>query len=288
MKDPCSDVDGPGMNAMRAQWNEVAQGWSESAPVIRPWLHDATQTMLRMAGVRLGSHVLDVAAGAGDQTLDLAEQVGAGGYVLATDLSPEILLFAARQAAIAGHRNVATQVCDGQELQVETARFDAVVCRLGLMFFADPLRGLREMARVLKPGGGVSTMVFGAPQDNPCVTTLVSIASRHAGLPPRDPFQPGGLLSLGKPGLIDELFRAAGFHDIVTTSIAAPFRLPSVKDYIKFVRTSAGPVVQLLQSLDSARAEAAWSEMESALSRYQTPAGWEGPNALLLTAARRP
>jgi ubiquinone/menaquinone biosynthesis C-methylase UbiE len=288
MTGQCSDADNDGLETVRAQWNEVAQGWSDSAPVIRSWLHEPTQTMLRMAGIRPGSHVLDVAAGAGDQTLDLAERVGVGGYVLATDLSPQILRFAARQAVLAGHHNVATRVCDGQKLQVENATFDAAVCRLGLMFFFDPLQGLSEMARVLKPGGRASTMVFGAPQDNPCVTTLMSIASRHAGLPPRDPFQPGGLLSLGKPGLIDELFRTAGFHDIATISVAAPFRLPSVKDYIKFVRTSAGPVVQIIQSLDTASAEAAWTEMESALSRYQTPAGWEGPNALLLTTARRP
>ena len=65
--------------AMRAQWNQTARGWSDSGAVIRPWLHKATQAMLGMAGVRRGSHVLDVAAGAGDQTLDIAERVGPEG-----------------------------------------------------------------------------------------------------------------------------------------------------------------------------------------------------------------
>jgi ubiquinone/menaquinone biosynthesis C-methylase UbiE len=274
--------------AMRAQWNQVAKGWSDASTVIRPWLHKATQAMLGMAGVKPGSHVLDVAAGAGDQTLDIAERVGPQGYVLATDLSPEILQFAAQQAAAAGYRNIETRVADGQKLQIEASRFDAVVCRLGLMLFGDPLLGLREMARVLKPGGGVCTMVFGAPQANPCVTTLMSTALRHAGMPPPDPFQSGGLLSLGKPGLIDELFGQAGFREIVTTRIAAPFNLPTATDYLKFIRTSAGPIVQILQRLDTVKAEAAWADMEQALGRYQTPTGWEGPNELLLTAARRP
>lgn len=273
--------------AMRAHWNQMAKGWSDSGAVIRPWLRKSTQAMLAMAGVKTGSRVLDVAAGAGDQTLDIAERIGPQGYVLATDLSPEILKFAAQRAAAAGYRNVDALVSDGQKLQIEDSGFDAVVCRLGLMFFGDPLQGLREMARVLKPGGGVCVMVFGAPQANPCVTTLMSTALRYAGMPPPDPYLPGGLLSLGKPGLIDELFKEAGLREIATTKVAAPFNLPTVKDYMNFIRTSAGPVVQIVQSLDPATAEAAWADMEQALSRYEGPSGWAGPNELLLTAARR-
>ena len=64
--------------------------------------------------------------------------------------------------------------------------------------------------RALRPGGKASAMVFSPPDRNPCVGILVSTAMKHAGLPPRDPFAPGGLMSLGKPGLIDELFLAAG------------------------------------------------------------------------------
>jgi len=146
--------------AMRAQWDQTARGWSDSGAVIRPWLHQATQAMLGMAGVKSASHVLDVAAGAGDQTLDIAERVGPEGYVLATDLSPEILQFAAQQITAAGHRHVETRVSDGQQLQIEDSRFDAVVCRLGLMFFGDPLQGVREMARVLKPGGVAVVSVY--------------------------------------------------------------------------------------------------------------------------------
>jgi protein-L-isoaspartate O-methyltransferase len=127
--------------ATREQWNQMAKGWNDSSAQIRPWLHEATQAMLGMAGVNSGSHVLDVAAGAGDQTLDIAQRVGPEGYVLATDLSPDILQFAERQAAAAGHRNVETCASDGESLQVEAAQFDAVVCRLGLMLFRDPLQG---------------------------------------------------------------------------------------------------------------------------------------------------
>jgi len=269
------------------QWQIAAQGWNEHAPSIRQWLRAATDAMLGMAGVARGARVLDVAAGAGDQTLDIAERVGPQGYVLATDLSPAILEFARENAVRAGHRNVRTQVADGERLELDEASFDAAVCRLGLMFFPDPLQGLRQIHRALKPGGGICTMVFSTPQTNPCVAALMATALEHAGLPIQDPYRPGGLLSLGKPGLIDELFRAAGFRDVATTKISAPFKLPSARAYLDFVRASASPIQQILGGLDPARREAAWTGMAERLGAFDSAEGWEGPNELLLTAARR-
>lgn len=273
--------------ATRSQWEKAAGGWNDQTPRIRAWLHEATQAMLDMAGIRAGQRVLDVAAGAGDQTLDIAQRVGPQGSVLATDISPAILEYAKANARRAGFGNVETRANDGEHLEVADASFDAAVCRLGLMFFPDPLQGLREMHRALKPGGGICTMVFSAPQANPCITTLMATALEHAGLPPRDPYHPGGLLSLGKPGLVDQLFRDAGFRDVATTRIDAPFRLPSARDYMDFIRTSASPIQQILGRLDAAAAQAAWAAMEQRLAKFQSASGWEGPNELLLTAAKR-
>ncbi len=273
--------------ALREQWDTSAAGWNAHAPQIRAWLATATEAMLDLAGIGPGTRVLDVAAGSGDQTLDIAQRVGTGGYVLATDLSPAILALAKENATRAGHGNVETRVADGESLPVESASFDAAVCRLGLMFFPDPLQGLREMHRATRPGGRVCSVAFSRPDRNPCVTILMSTALKHAGLAPRDPFQPGGLLSLGKPGLADELFRAAGFGNVATTTLDAPFRLPSPKHYLDFVRSSASPIQQILGRLDHAAADAAWSEMEQRLDEFSTTAGWVGPNELLLTVGSR-
>lgn len=273
--------------ATRRQWDQAASGWNAHTAQIREWLQPATEAMLEMAGVRRGARVLDVAAGTGDQTLDIAQRVGPHGYVLATDLSASILAFAKGNARRAGYGNVGTLVADGESLQIDEGGFDATVCRLGLMLFPDPRQGLREMYRALKPGGGVCTIVFSRPETNPCVTTLLSTALKHAGLPPRDPYQPGGLLSLGKPGLIDEMFRGAGFKDVATTRMDAPFRLPSAQDYLRFIRTSASPLQQILSKLGAEAADAAWEDMEERLKIFETTEGWTGPNELLLTAARR-
>lgn len=274
--------------ATREQWDRHAKGWNDHSAQIGDWLRDSTDAMLSMAEVRPGAHVLDVAAGAGDQTLDIAKRVGPTGSVLATDLSSAILKFAKDKARRAGYGNVETQVADGENLNVAEAGFDAAICRLGLMFFPDPGKGLREIFRALKSGGRACTMVFSTPDKNPCVSLLVSTAFKHAGLPPRDPYQPGGLLSLGKPGLIDELFRQAGFLRVASTKVMAPFKLPSVKNYLDFIRTSASPILQILGRLDEAARDAAWTEIEAKLSAFNTPSGWEGPNELLLTIGRRP
>jgi hypothetical protein len=119
------------------------------------------------------------------------------------------------------------------------------------------------------------------------VSILISTALKCAGLPPRDPYQPGGLLSLGKPGLIDELFRQAGFSRVATTKVMAPFRLSSAKNYLDFIRTSASPILQILGRLDETARNAAWADIEGKLSAFNTPGGWEGPNELLLTVGRR-
>ncbi len=274
--------------SMRAQWDTAAEGWNAHAADIRHWLHKPTDAMCRMAGVQAGSRVLDVASGSGDQTLTVAQQVGVRGHVLATDLSPAILALAHENAIRAGFTQVETQVADGEDLGVPEATFDAAVCRLGLMFFPDPLRGLREIHRALRPGGGVCTMVFSAPEKNPCLTILMSTALKHAGLPARDPFAAGGLLSLGQPGRIDALFRSAGFDEVATSALEAVFHLPSVDHYLGFVRRSASPILQILARLDAAAADAAWSEMRERLSAFTTHDGWAGPNEVLLTAGRRP
>ena len=243
--------------------------------------------MIAMAGVVEGSRVLDIAAGAGDQTLDLAERVGPSGAVVATDLSPAIVALARERAQRAGFEHVECHVADGEDLGVEAASFDAAVCRLGLMFFPDPLRGLREMHRALRPGGGVCTVVFSGPARNPCLTILMTTALRHAGLPARDPCAPGSLFSLGRAGHIDTLFQQAGFRDVATTAMDAVFHMPSVHAYLAFVRNSASPILQILAGLGEAAAEAAWDDITEQLCAFNTRTGWEGPNELLVTAARR-
>src|SRR4051812_49972413 len=92
--------------ASLAQWEQAATGWNDHSSQIRAWLRPATDAMLSMAGVRPGARVLDVAAGAGEQTLDIARRVGQSGAVLAGGFSPPILEYAKANAAHARYPKV--------------------------------------------------------------------------------------------------------------------------------------------------------------------------------------
>src|SRR3954468_528290 len=89
----------------RAQWEQAADAWHRWAPTLEAWLGPATELMLDLAAVAGGSRVLDVAAGAGGQTLAAARRVGPGGHVLATDISSNILAYAEHSAREAGLGN---------------------------------------------------------------------------------------------------------------------------------------------------------------------------------------
>lgn len=275
------------IEATRATWDSAAAGWHRHAKDVRIWLRQPTAVMIDLAGISPGQRVLDIAAGAGDQTLDIAARVGPAGHVTATDISPAILAFAASAAAFAGYRTVETLTADAASLPFDDAQFDAAVCRLGLMFLPNPLAGVAEAFRTLKPGARFAAMVFDAPDLNPCLAILIRTALHHAGLPPRDPFQPGGLTSLGKPGLLHAHFRDAGFRAIATTRLDAPFVLASTSDYLTFVQDAAGPILQILAPLPPKARADAWADIGAQLDAFQTANGWCGPNSLLLTVGTR-
>ena len=270
----------------REQWQSVARAWNDWGPVLRAWLGPATELMLDMAKIGPGSRVLDVAAGAGDQTLQTAERVGPTGYVLATDISANILALAAENARNAGHKTIETKVLDGENLDVPAESFDAVISRVGLIYFPDQQRALAGMRRALKPGGRVAAIVYSTAENNKFFSVPISIIRRRADLPPPLPGQPGPF-SLGGPGVLNETFARAGFRDVQCRTIAAPLHMKSAAEYVRFARESFGALHQMLAGLDPAGREAAWGEIEQALRAFETPAGFAGPCEMIVGVATK-
>lgn len=268
-------------------WDKAADGWNDHAPQVRNWLADITTAMLDAAGIERGLRVLDVAAGSGGQTLDIARRVGVQGQVLATDVSPRILVLAQQNVVSAGLAQVKTRVADAQALGLSGSDFDAAVCRLGLMFCTAPLTALMQIHSALKPGGHFAAVVFSTPQSNPCVSLMMAAALKATGAAPPSPYTPGFLLSLGQPGLMEQLLKDAGFVDIDVQKVAAPFELQSAKHYVDFVRASGSPIMEILAKLSRQAQDEAWADMTKQLEVFSTATGWVGPNELLLCSAKR-
>ena len=265
----------------REQWQAAAEAWNRWGPTLAQWLGPATEIMLDMAGVRAGSRVLDVAAGAGQQSLVAARRVGSSGFVLATDIASNLLAFAAEAARQAGLPNVGTRVMDGENLELEAEAFDAVISRVGLIYFPDQQRALTGMRRVLKPGGKIAAIVYSTAENNKFFSLPVAIIRRRAQLPPPLPGQPGPF-SLGSPGVLEEAFTRAGFRDVQTRVVAAPLRLPSATEFVRFARESFGALHQMLAGLTEAERAAAWEEIEQTLRTFESPEGFEGPCELVI------
>ncbi len=271
----------------RQQWDAAAEPWHRWAPTLRRWLGPATERMLDLARVESGSRVLDVAAGAGDQSLQVAARVGPGGSVLATDISPAILAFAGAEARRAGHINLTTRVMDGEHLELEDATFDVVVSRVGLIYFPDQQRALREMYRVLVPGGRVAAIVYSTAPQNGFFSVPVGIVRRHANLGPPLPGQPGPF-SLGAAGALEQSFANAGFSQIQAERISAPLRMESASACLRFQQESFGALHQMLSSLDQAGRDAAWHEVGRALSEFERGGeGFVGPCELVVAVGAK-
>lgn len=269
------------------QWNAAAEAWNNWGPLLSRWLGPATETMFDMADVTRGSRVLDVAAGAGEQSLTAAKRVGPGGYVLATDLSPAILGYAEQSAKLAGLENMDTLEIDGENLVVlEATPFDSVISRVGLIYFPDQQKALGGMRQQLRDGGKVAAMVYSTAERNGFFSIPVSIIRRRAKLPPPLPGQPGPF-SLGVEGVLEKAFSDAGLRDIRVETLDAPVRLSSASECLQFEQESFGALHQMLSGLTDAEQDEAWAEIEEALGQYETDGHFEGPCEMLIAVGTR-
>lgn len=271
----------------RAQWEDAAEAWHGWGDVLERWLGEATETMLDAAGVKKGSRVLDVAAGAGGQTLTAARRVGNTGQVVATDISPTILSYAAKQATNAGLSNVETVEVDGESIeQAGLADFDAVISRLGLIYLPDQDKALCGMRAALRDGGMTAHIVYSTADRNGFFSIPVSIIRERAQLPAPLPGQPGPF-SLGSAEVLADKFATAGFSDVTIETLPAPVRLPSVAEYVRFARESFGALHQMLAGLPESEQDEVWKEIETALHEFETADGFVGPCELHVVAGTK-
>jgi ubiquinone/menaquinone biosynthesis C-methylase UbiE len=136
------------------------------------------------ANITSGQRVLDVACGTGALTVAVADRVSPGGAVLGLDANPEMLAVARRK-----HADIEWHDGRAESLPFADASFDAVVSQFGLMFFDDRVAALREMQRVLRPGGRLAVAVCDALDQSPGYASLAALLERLFGKGVADAFR---------------------------------------------------------------------------------------------------
>ena len=272
--------------AQREQWNKDGAAWRRWNPTLDRWYGEVTQQMLDLALIQSGHRVLDIAAGAGEPAVSAAERVGSCGYVLATDISEGIVELARQVALEKGLKQIETHTMDGEKLDLPDASFDAVLCRLGLMYMPHPVTALREWRRTLKTGGRVAVVVFSTPDRNSWGAMSASIIRRRALLPPPVPGQPGPF-SLGAPGLLDDIFRQAGFSHPEIRKVQVPLKMPSAAEYVQVAREAFGAFNAMMAHLSPQDRESVWNEVEDSMRSFESHAGFEVPGECLVGAASK-
>jgi len=215
-----------------------------------------------LADLGPGQNVLDVACGTGILARTAADRVGVTGSVTGLDLNPAMLTVAARV-----RRGIDWQQGDAQELPFADASFDRVVCQMALMFFPDRAEAVREMARVVHPGGIVTLMTPATLEVQPAWGPFVQVAARHAG-----PDAVGLLSTYWAAGDAVELARLlsdAGLEVIATVTREGTARFTSI-DQMVTTEVESTPLAERLTPQAYQRIR---SETREALRRFANPGG---------------
>ena len=272
---------------LRATWESAAPGWAKWEGILSENLVDATDTLLDMAGIEPGMRVLDLACGAGSQTLQAAQRVGQNGTVVASDISGEMLKHVRENARRAGLDNVETVECAAEELGGFGVHFDASISRLGLMLFPDPQNALMAVQHVLKPAARVAALVFTTARNNPFMAQPMQVLLRHAGKQPPAPGQPG-IFALGGEGVLEGLMSESGLIDVQTATVRAPLHLPSTEDAVKMMQQAFGAYRAVIANLSEVAKAEAWAEVKECLRQFETEHGNESDREFIIGSGAKP
>ena len=259
--------------------SDAATGYQDT--LVPALMEEWAPRVAAAAGIRAGDRVLDIACGTGVLTAEAARRAGTTGSVTGLDLSPEMLAVAARV-----HPGLRWKQGSGDALPFPDHSFDAVVSQFGLMFFPDQTAGLREMRRVLVPGGRLAVAVWGSLADTPAYAAEVELVERLAGKEAGDALR--APFVLGDPMRLSELCVAAGFTDALVTLQPGRGRFPSIRTMVEVDVRDWLQIVGI--ALDDELIERILEEAETELRPFLTNesggVGFDSP--AVIARARRP
>ncbi|TFI57991.1 class I SAM-dependent methyltransferase [Sphingomonas parva] len=235
-------------NGQAIVWNgDAGRAWVEAQDLLDT-LFAPIETLLADEVAAIAPRdVLDVGCGTGATTISFARRLGAGGHVVGVDIS-EAMIEAARERASAARIDAAFLCADAATHGFETAAFDTVASRFGVMFFDDPVRALANLRRAVRAGGALRFLVWRGMADNPfMVAAERAAAPLLPDLPPRHDDAPGQF-GFADPVRVRRLHEQAGWSAVEVRPVDFPCSMAEADLETYFTRL--GPVARVLGTLD--------------------------------------
>ncbi|MDA0999652.1 MAG: methyltransferase domain-containing protein [bacterium] len=242
--------------------------------IFGPW----TGVLVEKAGLQPGEAVLDVACGTGVVSRIAAERVGDAGRVVGLDLDPGMLEVAKRNTPLP----VDWELGDAQAMPFGDGEFDAALCQQGFQFLPDRVAGLREIRRVLRPGGRFAASVWSGFENNPGFEALHAAQLRHINPAAPTPVS----LSLTDPAVICSLLEGAGFREISLETISRASRFPSAGAFVEAVAAGGPALGRAIAELKPEGREAFMKDVAASLAAYAGSGGLEVPFESYIFLAR--
>ena len=247
-------------------WNTVlAPKFIRFKHILVDGLSRHSEAVFPVLPVREGDRVLDVGCGFGDTAIKLARLVGPAGEVVGVDCCDSFLDIARSEVDASGLKNIRLMRGDA-EIALPANQFDFVFARFGTMFFVNPVAGLRNMRRALKPGGRMVHIVWRNRSDNPWLSMAKDIVLGFLPEPGADAQTCGpGPFSMANEETVRAMMKAAGYDQIEFRRVDAPVLVGrDVADAIAF-QLAIGPAGEVFREA-GAEAEAQRDRIEAALA----------------------
>ena len=268
-------------------WRDNAKYWTGYSDTIAGMFAPLTEAMIRRAGIHEGQSVIDVAGGAGEPSLTIAERIGPDGSVMCTDAISEMVEAARREANRRGLKNVQFRQCTADSLPFADNSFDALVCRLGVMFFRDSLRSMREMLRVVKPGGSLTFAVWYKSDVNPFCYLVSGVMDQHLKAGEADPNAPNAFrfAELGKlAGVMKEAGAIEVRDEIVSFDIEAPL---SALEFWTMRSQTSDTLREKLAKLPATEQSQIAAEVQHAVKQFFPDDQMKFPAQMLIATGRK-